>query len=286
MSFEQSKFSASEYANWVRPYKKYENIILTKEETNDVIIRVRKGCQKAKETIIGVNIGLLVKTVKQCNIEEEYVQDALSAAALGVLRATEKFDIERNLAFSTYMMYLVKAEIFSFMRSVNDVTMTESEHRSKTIIDREVRKAEQMGNSKVVSLKIAADKAGVDMGAAGRMQAIYRRADSMDNDDVEIMESQISDSFRPQEDSSNEIDREKIMSAINEAAKSLSPDVRAAIYDKMGIYGEKKSYAESARELGCTRAWVAQLADKGLTEIRMKLISKGIDVETVRDMRF
>lgn len=89
-----------------------------KLETLRLFQEYRKaGSHKVRNEIIEINIGLVKKEayhwVNQCG---EAYEDLLQIGSLGLLRAVEKFDIEKGNAFSSFAVPYIRGEIQHYLR--------------------------------------------------------------------------------------------------------------------------------------------------------------------------
>ncbi len=75
------------------------------------------SCNKVRNQIIQLNIGLVKKEayhwVNRCG---EAYEDLLQVGSLGLLRAVEKFDLEKGNAFSSFAVPYIRGEIQHYLR--------------------------------------------------------------------------------------------------------------------------------------------------------------------------
>ena len=78
---------------------------------NKVILKAKQKDEKMIEKIISDNMGLIIFICKQLKINHIYLEDAIQEGIIGILKAIEKFNFEKNTKFSTYATLWIKNEI-------------------------------------------------------------------------------------------------------------------------------------------------------------------------------
>lgn len=85
--------------------------LLSPEEEMELARRIQKGDTKAKKTLIESNLRLVVKIAIEMHQGKMPLMDIIQNGNLGLIRAAEKFDPERNIRFSSYAAYWIKQSI-------------------------------------------------------------------------------------------------------------------------------------------------------------------------------
>ncbi|MGP1347474.1 MAG: sigma-70 family RNA polymerase sigma factor [Phycisphaerales bacterium] len=76
-----------------------------------LIQRAQAGDTTARNTVWIHNARLVYSVLGRFGVQDHIVADALQAGQLGVLRAIERFDVERYLAFSTYASHWIRSRV-------------------------------------------------------------------------------------------------------------------------------------------------------------------------------
>lgn len=93
-----------------------KNYSLSKEELYKLIERARKGDNDALEILVTENAGLIKSiALKYVRIGYE-LDDIIQVGYIGLLKAIERFEMERGLMFSTYAVPMVVGEIKRYIR--------------------------------------------------------------------------------------------------------------------------------------------------------------------------
>lgn len=102
----------SEYMNDIIIYP-----LLTAEEEKIVSQQARSGNREAQEKLITSNLRLVVKIAKNYNNLGIPLLDLIQEGNMGLIRAVEKFDPEKNIRFSTYASFWIKQSILKYINS-------------------------------------------------------------------------------------------------------------------------------------------------------------------------
>jgi len=86
------------------------------EEVNSLIIKSQKGDLESKNILVNENIPLVWSLVHRYKNTYYDKEDLFQIGCLGLLKAIEKFDVNYNVAFSTYAVPLILGEIKKFFR--------------------------------------------------------------------------------------------------------------------------------------------------------------------------
>lgn len=85
---------------------------LTAAEEQELARRIQQyGDIEARNTLVLANMGLVYMLVKQQRNRDLRYEDLVQEGLLGLLRATETFDPERGIRFSTYCVYWIRARL-------------------------------------------------------------------------------------------------------------------------------------------------------------------------------
>lgn len=97
--------------------KKY--IKLTKEEMENIFKKIQNGDMEARKFVIENNMRLLMLVAKQYYNETIELDDLINVGAVGLIKAVDSYDIEKNILFSTYASKCIQNEILMYLRKEN-----------------------------------------------------------------------------------------------------------------------------------------------------------------------
>ncbi len=92
----------------------------------ELIQRSQEGDQRAKETLVQENSGLIWSVVKRFNGRGTEQEDLFQLGCLGFLKAVEGFDLAYGTQFSTYAVPKISGEIRRFLRDDGAVKVSRS----------------------------------------------------------------------------------------------------------------------------------------------------------------
>jgi len=102
----------------------------------EIIKRIRKGDEKAKEEFIKRNQGLVIHIAKKYAFSPEIMGDLIAEGNMGLLKALEKFDFKKKVKFGTYAYFWVKRFILrAIMKEFEVLKIPERVHEFREKFD-------------------------------------------------------------------------------------------------------------------------------------------------------
>ena len=106
--------------------KEEKRVLLSHEETLELIDKVQHGDEEAKEILISNNLGLVRSVVtKFLNIGYDR-DDLFQLGSIGLMKSIYKFDPKFNVKFSTYAVPMILGEIKRYLRDDGMVKVSRS----------------------------------------------------------------------------------------------------------------------------------------------------------------
>lgn len=118
---------------------------LANDQVRGLLARAREGDSKAREQLLAHNL-LLVKKLAARFTGADQQDDLFQVGAIGLLKAIDQFDLERDVSFSTYAVPKILGEIRMYLRSNNPVKVSrELLKTAKTIRRCRTRLEQELG---------------------------------------------------------------------------------------------------------------------------------------------
>lgn len=92
---------------------------LSNEEENEVMQKLSKGDETARDTLITHNLRLVVYIAKKFENTNVNIEDLISIGTIGLIKAVNTFSIERKIKFATYASRCIENEILMFLRKAS-----------------------------------------------------------------------------------------------------------------------------------------------------------------------
>lgn len=125
----------SDYNDEVKRYFKDINKFkaLTKEQETELGARIKRGDNKAKEELIRANLKFVVNVAKKYKGYGVPFNDLISEGNIGLIKAAEKFDFNRDVKFISYGVWWIKQTIQEFIKKNNTISEMEGSTEDKTL---------------------------------------------------------------------------------------------------------------------------------------------------------
>ncbi len=92
---------------------------LTKEEEKEIMEKIERGDDSAREPLIVHNLRLVVYIAKKFENSGVPTEDLISIGTIGLIKAVNTFCPSRNIKLATYASRCVENEILMFLRKTN-----------------------------------------------------------------------------------------------------------------------------------------------------------------------
>lgn len=103
---------------------------LSKEEEQDLLIKMQNGDTEARSKLIEHNLRLVAHIVKKFEPIEKMNDDLISIGTIGLIKGIDSFKINKNNKLTTYVSRCIENEILMFFRSNkknnNNVSLNDS----------------------------------------------------------------------------------------------------------------------------------------------------------------
>ncbi len=242
--------------------------VLSEEEKRALMLRIRQGDGEARREMICGNLRLVLSVIRRFSGRRELADDLFQVGCIGLVKAVDHFDIEKEVMFSTYAVPMIVGEVRRFLRdnasvrisrSVRDLAYKSLQARDElaTALDRDPT-PDEIANH----LGVTREQVVSAMEAIVEPISLYEPVYTEGGDALYVID-QLSDTSAG---ASDESWLENI--ALREAVRTLSEREQKIIRLR---YFADKTQMEIASEIGISQAQVSRLEKAALEKLRKQL---------------
>ena len=240
--------------------------LLTEEEKEDLLARMKEGDEAAKEEYIKGNLRLVLSVIKRFSGSNENPDDLFQIGCIGLIKAINNFNTELDVKFSTYAVPMIIGEIRRYMRDNNSIRVSRSlrDTAYKAIYAKEHYMRE---NLKEPTVQEIADEIGISkedlVFALDAIQVPMSLQEPVYNDggDALYVMDQISDKKNREEKWIEDLSLEAAMDRLTSRERYI---IRLRFF-------EGKTQMEVAEEIEISQAQVSRLEKHALKVMRQYL---------------
>ena len=100
--------------------------VLTNKLMRELFVKMQNGDKNAREEIISGNLRLVLSVIQRFTSRGENLDDLFQVGCIGLMKATDNFDLSQNVRFSTYAVPMIIGEIRRYLRDNNALRVSRS----------------------------------------------------------------------------------------------------------------------------------------------------------------
>lgn len=259
--------------------------VLTDKEIRSLIVEFHNGSKEAKEKIINHNLRLVVKIARNFEkSDEDKLCDLIQEGTIGLMRAIEKFDLEKNVLFSTFSYRWIQSKIsdsFSSSVQASYVPMhIKRAARKIESIEKELSLSlnkENIVNQVFEAYNLEIDKP-ISFNEFIRIRALNGNYLSTNYTLSEDNGTTIQDTLESDDDLENIATSKELEKWIKLKVSQLPENQKEAVQGYFGINRlDELKLKEIGAELGCSGSRAQQLVVMGVK--KLKEIAKNDEIE-------
>ena len=237
--------------------------VLSNNVMRELFIKMQNGDTDARERIISGNLRLVLSVIQRFANRGENPDDLFQVGCIGLIKATDNFDLNQNVRFSTYAVPMIIGEVRRYLRDNNSLRVSRSlrdiaykalqvkeaymnEHSKEPTLGEIAKKLELPEETVTFALDAIQDPISI-------YEPIYH-----DGGDPLLVMDQIGD-----EKNGDHLWIEKV--AISEAMKKIAPREEKIINMR---FFQGRTQMEVASEIGISQAQVSRLEKNALMNLR------------------
>lgn len=237
--------------------------VLSDEEKQTLLKKVKAGDQKARETYIKGNLRLVLSVIRRFSGSNENADDLFQIGCIGLIKAIDNFDTTLNVKFSTYAVPMIIGEIRRYLRDNNAIRVSRSlrDIAYKAIYAKENYVKNNLREPTIMEI---ASEIGIDkeeivyaLDAIQSPVSLYEPVYTEGGDTLYVMD-QVSDKKNREENWVENLALQEAMQRLNDREKHI---VTLRFY-------EGKTQMEVAQEIGISQAQVSRLEKNALKSMR------------------
>lgn len=241
--------------------------ILTKEEKDELFIKMKAGDTEAREAFIRGNLRLVLSVIKRFQNSNENPDDLFQIGCIGLIKAIDNFDPTLGLQLSTYGVPMIIGEIRRYLRDNNSIRVSRSlrDTAYKAIYAKERYTKQYLKEPTIqeIATEIGISKEDIVM-ALDAIQSPMSLQEPVysDGGDVLYVMDQISDKKNKEEKWVENISLDTAMGRLNEREKYII-SLR---------FFEGRTQMEVADTIGISQAQVSRLEKNALRNMKSYLL--------------
>ncbi|NLT58371.1 MAG: RNA polymerase sporulation sigma factor SigG [Clostridiales bacterium] len=240
--------------------------LLSDEEKEALLARIKKGDRVARETFINGNLRLVLSVIQRFTGRGEYIDDLFQVGCIGLMKAVDNFNTDFNVKFSTYAVPMIIGELRRHMRDNNAVrvsrSMRDTAYRALSVKERLTGELSREPRMEEIAKEMGLRKEEVVLALDAIMDpvSLYDPLYSEGGDTVYVMD-QVADPVNTDENWMEEL-------AIRDGIKALSDREKRILALR---FFEGRTQMEVASEIGISQAQVSRLEKSAIEQIKRNL---------------
>lgn len=240
----------------------------TKEEEWRISIqKAQNGDKKERDALVTENVGLIYMVLKRFSNRGLEQEDLFQIGVIGLMKAIDKFDLSRELSFSTYAVPMIIGEIRRFLRDDGIIHVSrqiKDNARKIAMAKEELRKKNNHDPTMEELIKVtelSAEEILAAIEATTEVESIYHPIGGQADGTQLVIADQLEDTKKSELDLIDRITVVQLLDSLGQRERKLI-ELR---------YMEGKTQRESAEVLGMNQVAVSRLEKKILLGLRQQL---------------
>lgn len=100
--------------------------VLSHEEKDALLRRIKSGDQRAREEFINGNLRLVLSVIQRFQNRGENLDDLFQVGCIGLIKAIDNFNLSLGVKFSTYAVPMIIGELRRYLRDNNAIHVSRS----------------------------------------------------------------------------------------------------------------------------------------------------------------
>ena len=230
--------------------------------------QARNGNAQARDQLVLDNTGLVWSVVKKYRGRGYEQEDLFQIGCIGLIKAIDNFNLDMDVAFSTYAVPMITGEIRRFLRDDGMVKVSRSikENAVKSMRAagqlRDTLGCEPTVEQIAAACELSVEDITLSMSASMEVESIYKTIYQGDGSEVMLMDK-LEDKADIGETASSKVALAQLMETLSQREKEL---IRMRYYDDY-------TQMQVAKEFGISQVQVSRMEKKILSGMRKRLFA-------------
>ena len=166
----------------------------TKDCTRELIAKAHNNDKEAREKLVTDNLGLIWNIIKRFKGRGTEQEDLFQIGCIGLIKAIDNFNLDMDVAFSTYAVPMITGEIRRFLRDDGMVKVSRSikENAVKSMRAagqlRDTLGCEPTVEQIAAACELSVEDITLSMSASMEVESIYKTIYQGDGSEVMLMD--------------------------------------------------------------------------------------------------
>ena len=233
----------------------------------DSIRKAQEGDKTERDRLVADNVGLIYMVLKRFAGRGYEQEDLFQVGAIGLLKAIDKFDLSRELSFSTYAVPMIIGEIRRFIRDdgLLHVSRQIKDNARRIAVVKEELKKNNNCDPTIEELVEATGLTGDDilmaMEATSEVESIFQPIAFGKDGNQMTLADQLEDVRKTEQELVNRLTVGQMLDSLDEKDRKLM----------VLRFWEGKTQSESAKVLGMNQVAVSRSEKRILLSLRKLL---------------
>lgn len=240
--------------------------VLSSDEMNALLHRVKDGDENARERLIQGNLRLVLSVIQRFGGRGESVDDLFQVGCIGLIKSIDNFNVDLGVRFSTYAVPMIIGEIRRYLRDNSTIrvsrSMRDTAYRALQVKEAFMREHQREPTITELAKELNLKKEDVVFALDAIMDPIslFEPVWGEEGDTICVMD-QVGDTKNTDEHWLNQI-------ALKEAINSLTDREKKIVQMR---FFEGRTQMEVAEEIHISQAQVSRLEKGAIEQIRKQL---------------
>jgi RNA polymerase sporulation-specific sigma factor len=240
--------------------------LLSDDETKELLVAAQAGDEEAKEKLVNHNLKLVLKVAHRFANKNYNYEELFQVGSIGLLKAIDRFDLDKGVKFSTYAVPLIIGEIKRFLRDDDAVKVSRSlKHKAYNINKAKEELTAKLNREPTINeiankLEISKEEIVVALEAVQEPTSIYSPIYEKEGSSIELID-QLAASNEEYEKEINRMDLQELIQNLESRERLI---LKLRFFDEL-------TQSEVAERIGVSQVQVSRFERKIIKKLGKSL---------------